>query len=277
MGRSIRKEEHRKWLQENDQILQIRSCHRTLAGNYVRIELFEISFFVWKNATSMGRLAFRWATAGLPIVTLSWAILAQNAEWLPQRRRINRPSGGSIRYIPYSSWSCLSDYHWDKPYFVQNFFVQNDLKWFIVGIILNCYLFHSIPFRSVWSSNARRRHILWKSNWTVEASKTKSTGFANIWKSQCQWAKSLPKMKWSIPLESPRVKVSRVLQPVGTQRNCHAKHTRVCVKSLVSVLGIQVVSRSPLHVLDKRVTIIVPWPTRRSTVLVPESTPRMAR
>lgn len=51
-------------------------------------------------------------------IQFTWAILAQNAEWLPQRRRTNRPSGGSIRYIPYSSWSCLSDYHWDKPYFV---------------------------------------------------------------------------------------------------------------------------------------------------------------
>lgn len=71
--------------------------------------------------------------------------------------------------------------------------------------------------------------------------------------------------------------ILKVLHPVGIQRNCPVRHIKVFVRLLALEHGILVVSSSLLHVLVKRVTIIVLKSIRRYTVLDLEFIPRMER
>merc|ERR1739838_1294346 len=78
------------------------------------------------------------------------------------------------------------------------------------------------------------------------------------------------------PSVSPRVAVTTVSPQDGTQRNSHARLTRVSARSPVLVHGIHLVLPSQLLVPVKRVTITVPRSTRRSTASAPATTPSMA-
>jgi len=69
----------------------------------------------------------------------------------------------------------------------------------------------------------------------------------------------------------------KVLLLVGIQRNCPVRHIKVFVRLPVLEHGILVVCNLLLHVLVKKVTIIVLKSIRRYTVLVLEFIPRMER